>query len=53
MNGTPKGESPTGWTAFVRKWKEKYPDAILDYKVMMQIYIKGNRLDETHEGEPK
>jgi hypothetical protein len=47
-----KGESPTGWTAYVRAYKEKHPDVIVDYKELMKQYIKGIRLDETHEGEP-
>jgi hypothetical protein len=36
-----KGESPTGWTAYVRAYKEKYPEALIDYKALMQQYIKG------------
>lgn len=36
-----KGDSTTGWLAFVRTYKEKYPDAVLDYKTLMQKYIKG------------
>jgi hypothetical protein len=38
-----KGENPTGWAAFVRNYKEKYPDAVLDYKTLMQKYIKGEK----------
>lgn len=36
-----KGESPTGWTAYVRAYKEKHPDEVVDYKTLMQQYIKG------------
>jgi hypothetical protein len=36
-----KGESPTGWMAYIRKYKEKHPDVVIDYKVLMQKYIKG------------
>lgn len=36
-----KGESPTGWTAYVRAYKEKHPEAVIDYKTLMQSYIKG------------
>lgn len=39
-----KGENPTGWVAYVRNFKEKYPDVTLlaaDYKILMQKYIKG------------
>ncbi|ATN92883.1 hypothetical protein QGX11_gp120 [Pseudomonas phage PPSC2] len=36
-----KGESTTGWTAYVRTYKAKYPDQEVDYKALMQKYIKG------------
>lgn len=36
-----KGENPTGWVAYVRNFKEKYPDVVIDYKQLMQKYIKG------------
>lgn len=35
-------ESKTGWTAYVKAFKEKYgQDVLIDYKVLMQQYIKG------------
>jgi hypothetical protein len=37
-------ESPTGWAAYVVAFKEKHPDAIIDYKVLMQQYIKGVKI---------
>lgn len=37
-----KTESPTGWTAYVAAFKEANPGAIIDYKVLMQMYIRGN-----------
>jgi hypothetical protein len=36
-----KGDSPTGWVAYCRNFKEKYPDVVIDYKQLMQKYIKG------------
>lgn len=39
-----KNESPTGWVAFVEAYKAAHPGAILDYKVLMQLYIKGRPL---------
>lgn len=36
-----KGENPTGWVAYVRNFKEKHPDVVIDYKTLMQKYIKG------------
>lgn len=39
-------EHPTGWMAFVRAYKEAHPGAILDYKVLMQLYIKGVKANE-------
>lgn len=39
-----KGESPTGWTAYVRAFKEANPEVIIDYKVLMQQYIKGVKI---------
>lgn len=37
-------DTPGGWMLFVRAFKEKHPDAILDYKVLMQMYIRGRTL---------
>lgn len=34
-------ESPTGWAAYVAAFKEKYKGSIIDYKVLMQQYIRG------------
>ncbi|QNO00373.1 hypothetical protein QGX21_gp005 [Pseudomonas phage phiPsa315] len=36
-----KGENPTGWMAYVRKYKATYPDVEPNYKELMQKYIKG------------
>lgn len=36
-----KGDNPTGWVVYVRKWKEKHPDQEPNYKELMQQYIKG------------
>ncbi|QNO00022.1 hypothetical protein phiPsa267_005 [Pseudomonas phage phiPsa267] len=47
-----KGENPTGWMAYIRKWREKFPLEEPNYKALLQQYIKGIRLDDTHEGEP-
>jgi hypothetical protein len=41
-----KNESPTGWAAYVAAFKAKHPDAIIDYKNLMQQYIKGVPLKE-------
>ena len=30
-----------GWMWYVGKYKEKYPDTPIDYKALMQRYIKG------------
>lgn len=38
-----KGDNPTGWVAYVRNFKEKHPDVVIDYKQLMQKYIKGER----------
>jgi hypothetical protein len=40
-------ENPTGWTAYVAAYKAAHPDAIIDYKVLMQQYIKGVALPTT------
>jgi hypothetical protein len=37
-------ENPTGWTAYVAAYKAAHPDAIIDYKVLMQQYIKGVKI---------
>lgn len=36
-------DNPTGWMAYVAAYKAKYPTAILDYKVLMQFYIRGQQ----------
>jgi hypothetical protein len=43
MEGTlmHKGDSTTGWTAYVEAFKAKHPTAIIDYKVLLTQYIKG------------
>lgn len=38
-------DSSTGWMAYVRATKEKYPEAIIDYKVLMQQYIRGVKIE--------
>lgn len=40
-----KNESPTGWTVFVRAYKEKHPDTVIDYKELMKQYIRGVKID--------
>ena len=39
-----KGDNPTGWVAYVRTYKEKHPDVVIDYKVLMKQYIEGVKL---------
>lgn len=39
-----KGESPTGWMAYVRKYKELHPEATIDYKELLKQYIGGIKL---------
>lgn len=39
-----KGENPTGWVAYVRAYKEKHPDTEVNYKELMQKYIKGESI---------
>jgi len=36
-----KGDNPTGWVAYVRKWMAKNPFVQPNYKELMQKYIKG------------
>lgn len=36
-----KGENPTGWMAYVRKYRELHPEQEINYKELMQKYIKG------------
>lgn len=40
MKGLSK-DSPNGWVAYVRAYKEAHPDEVIDYKILMQQYIKG------------
>lgn len=40
------GDSPNGWTAYVRAYKERHPDVIPDLKALMQQYIKGIPVQE-------
>lgn len=37
-------DSPTGWAAYVAAFKLKHPEAIIDYKVLMQQYIRGVKI---------
>ena len=41
MEGLCMKNNPTGWMAFVAAYKAKHPTAIFDYKVLMQLYIRG------------
>lgn len=36
-------DTPGGWMAFVRAFRQENPTAILDYKVLMQQYIRGKQ----------
>lgn len=36
-----KGDSKTGWAAYVAAFKALHPTAIIDYKILLQQYIKG------------
>jgi len=33
-------KSSTGWMAYITEYKSKYPDKSIDYKALMQEYIK-------------
>lgn len=35
--------TPGGWMDFVAKYKEAHPGVILDYKVLMQLYLRRNQ----------
>jgi hypothetical protein len=39
-------DSSTGWMAYVRAYKEAYPEEVINYKTLMQQYIKGVSLQE-------
>ncbi len=40
-------KSPTGWMAYVAEYKALYPDKKVDYKTLMQEYIKTRgKIDE-------
>jgi hypothetical protein len=41
-----KNENPTGWTAYVTTFKARNPDTPIDYKTLMQQYIKGVKLED-------
>lgn len=36
-------DTPGGWMEFVAAHKAAHPTAILDYKVLMQLYIRGKQ----------
>lgn len=36
-----KGDSTTGWTAYVARYKEKHPNEDINYKELMKAYIGG------------
>lgn len=38
-------ETEGGWMEYVRLWREKNPDGVVDYKALLQQYIKGIRHD--------
>jgi hypothetical protein len=44
INVKRSNESPTGWAAYVAAFKAKHPTAIIDYKVLMQQYIRGVKI---------
>lgn len=33
-----------GWSWYVAQYKEKHPDEVIDYKVLLQQYIKGVKI---------
>lgn len=37
-------DSEGGWTAYIREWKAKHPDTVIDYKALLQQYIKGVKI---------
>jgi hypothetical protein len=39
-----KGDSKTGWTAYVEAFKAKHPTATIDYKILLQQYIRGIKI---------
>ena len=48
-----KNESPAGWTAYVAAYKAAHPDAIIDYKMLMQQYIRGSNNETTNAYSPR
>lgn len=42
-------ETTGGWTWYVRMFKEKHPNAVIDYKVLLSQYIKGISYDVAKE----
>lgn len=37
-------ETIGGWMWYVRQFKEKHPTAIIDYKILLQQYMKGVKI---------
>ena len=47
VNNISGKKSPTGWMAYVAEYKSLYPDKMIDYKTLMQEYIKTRQNKET------
>jgi hypothetical protein len=47
VNNLPGKKSPTGWMAYVAEYKALYPDKKIDYKTLMQEYIKTRQNKES------
>lgn len=47
MNNLPGKKSPTGWMVYVDEYKAQYPDKKVDYKALMQAYIKTRQNKES------
>lgn len=37
-------ETEGGWMEYVRLWREKHPDTSVDYKALLQQYIRGAKV---------
>jgi hypothetical protein len=42
-------KSPTGWMAYVAEYKAQYPDKSVNYKALMQEYIKTRQSKESEQ----
>lgn len=38
--------SPNGWMAYVAAYRIAHPEEVIDYKALLQQYIKGVKIDE-------